>query len=95
MFVSGDNRVRPRLSHEQDLDYFESVLVSNPRVTVLEPGFSVKGEPKHQVSSYGVDLAFGPGDNNEVIYRAVVLPLVDLALQVTSGQCFKSAQGII
>jgi hypothetical protein len=63
-------------------NYFESVLVSNPGVRVLEPGFSVKGDPKLQTSSFGVDLAFGPTDDNGVIYGAAVLPLVDLALQV-------------
>jgi hypothetical protein len=41
-------RVRPRLSHEVESNYFESVLVSNPSVMVLEPGFSVKGDPKLQ-----------------------------------------------
>jgi hypothetical protein len=41
-------RVRPRLSHEVESNYFESVLVSNPSVAVLEPGFSVKGDPKLQ-----------------------------------------------
>jgi hypothetical protein len=41
-------RVRPRLNHEVESNYFESVLVSNPSVMVLEPGFSVKGDPKLQ-----------------------------------------------
>lgn len=77
-----DCRVRPRLAHEQELNYLESVLVSNPSVTAAEPGFSVRGEPKLQTSWYSVDLAFGPADSNEIIYGAVVVPLVDLALQV-------------
>ena len=77
--------MRPRLSHELELNYFESVLVSNPTVTVLDPGFSVKGDPKHQTSAFSVDLAFGPRDSNDDIYGAVVLPLVDLALQVRTS----------
>ena len=37
------SRVRPRLAHELESNYFESILVSNPRVMLAEPGFSVKG----------------------------------------------------
>ena len=50
----------------------------------------MKGEPKVETSAFGVDLAFGPAHGNDVIYKAAVLPLVDLALQVNFMCVFQS-----
>eukprot|EP00092_Neocalanus_flemingeri_P034043 GFUD01037022.1.p1 GENE.GFUD01037022.1~~GFUD01037022.1.p1 ORF type:complete len:627 (+),score=181.38 GFUD01037022.1:64-1944(+) len=85
-------RVRPRLSHELSSNYMLSTFTSNPEVLVVEPSFrrsfhigdggKLPGDmPRLTPNKFSVDLAFGEEDDNNVVYKAVAQPLIDLAIQ--------------
>ena len=63
------------------------VHTANPRVLVTQP--SIKMEPRSRElkvsvtsSMFSVDMAFGPGDDNQVVYNNTVPALLDIALKV-------------
>ena len=64
------------------------VHTANPRVLVTQP--STKLDPRSREmkvslasSVFSVDMAFGPGDDNQVVYTNTVPCLLDTALKVT------------
>ena len=66
------------------------VHTANPRVLVTQP--STKMDPRSRElkvsvasSVFSVDMAFGPGDDNQVVYNNTVPGLLDMALKV--GVC--------
>ena len=71
------------------------VHTANPRVLVTQPNTKMdprSGEMKVSVASsvFRVDMAFGPGDDNQVVYRNTVPCLLDTALKV--NRCLFSRQ---
>ena len=74
-------RTRPLLEHEAG--HLVTVHTSNPSILVTEPtSRSVRTEQfKISSSKFQVDLAFGAEDDNDAVYSATCLPLLERALQ--------------
>ena len=81
--------LRPLLEHEMAVmaDIPALVHTANPRVLVTQP--STKLDPRSREvkvsvasSVFSVDMAFGPGDDNQVVYNNTVPCLLDTALKV-------------
>ena len=101
LFDSGDElggkmvvcvRSRPLLDHEAG--HLVTVHTSNPSVLVTEPtNRSVRTEQfKIASSKFQVDLAFGAEDDNDTVYSATCLPLLERALQGGVGTLFTYGQ---
>ena len=74
-------RCRPLLEHERLQDYHQVVHTSNPKVLVMEPLVKEWKAEKVVLNSheFNVDMAFGPQDDNEVVYSNTTQPLMETA----------------
>ena len=77
-------RTRPMLEHEKVAEYLGIVHTSNPRVLITEPVIkkTVREEVKINNTVFNVDMAFGPEDDNDVVYTNTVKPLLQTAFKV-------------
>ena len=82
--------LRPLLDHELAVmgDIPALVHTANPRVLVTQP--STKLDPRSREvrvsvasSVFSVDMAFGPEDDNQVVYTNTVPSLLDTSLKVS------------
>ena len=89
LFLTINDISRPLMDHEAAVmaDIPVMVHTANPRVLVTQP--STKMEPRSRElkvsvtsSMFSVDMAFGPGDDNQVVYNNTVPALLDMALKV-------------
>ena len=79
-------RTRPPLEHEQIAGYTPMVHSSNPRVLVTEPHpHSARKEGagfRLNSTIFDVDMAFGPEDDNEIVYESIIHPILNTASKV-------------
>jgi len=89
-------RTRPLLKHEQNAEYLPVVHTSNPHVLVTDPvarsartdgaGFRLNN------SIFDADMAFGPDDDNELVYTSIIHPLLETASKGGIGTMFAYGQ---
>jgi kinesin family protein 2/24 len=84
-------RIRPLLNYEAESGFFDTVFARNPKVYTLEPRLDVRKNPKTNKSTFEVDYGFGPGHDNDAVYSAITMPLIDLGLK--GGVCTLLAYG--
>ena len=84
-------RARPLLDFELSAGYFDIVHAQKPTFYLLEPKLNVSLQATLQAQNFDVDYAFGPKDENQVVYNDIVLPMVDLSLK--GGICSIFAYG--
>lgn len=85
-------RSRPLNERELSEDCFE-ILHSQPAtIHFMEPKLTVKEKPKLEPVSYTVDHAFGPKDNNDMIYNSIMGPLIDLSFGGGMSSIFAHGQ---
>lgn len=58
---------------------------------MLEPRLDVRSNPKPSKYDFEVDFAFGPDQNNDDVYSALAMPVIDLGLK--GGVCTVFAYG--
>ena len=77
-------RTRPMLEHETMSEYLGIVHTSNPQVLVTEPVVRITRTEEVKINNtmFNVDMAFGPEDDNEVVYINTVKPLLQTAFKV-------------
>ena len=74
-------RSRPLLDYEVEQGFFDVTFANSPEFTFLEPRLNLKKQPVIDAKPYRVDHAFGPADDNDKVYQAVGIELVDMALK--------------
>ena len=79
--ISVCTRIRPLLHYEKTAGYFETIIANQPMIHTFQPTFDFKKAVRPVTSSQKVDFAFGPEHTNEDVYKAAVVPLVDLGLR--------------
>ena len=74
-------RIRPFLQYEITAGYFETAIANQPKIQTFEPRFDFKKAVRPVTTSHKVDYAFGPEHTNVDVYKAAIVPLVDLGLR--------------
>lgn len=85
-------RSRPLLEHEINQECFDITHAKDKDFYFFEPKIDVRERPTFQKEGHDVDHAFGPNDDNETVYQAIINPLIDLALKGGCSSIFTYGQ---
>lgn len=74
-------RARPLLEHEISQECFDITHAKDQDFFFFEPKVDLRQRPQFQKEAHDVDHAFGPNDDNETVYQAIINPLKELAFK--------------
>ncbi|KAJ3151908.1 hypothetical protein HDU89_001549 [Geranomyces variabilis] len=72
-------RVRPLLPEEEEMGAYSAVVVNSPSVSVHSLEWRFNGEGNAKMTEFQVDAAFGPSNDNDCVYDALIKPFIRLA----------------